>query len=98
MLFTSLQFFAFLPLVLLIFAACPVRQRWIILLLASYVFYGLAQPTNLIYLGAVTAVVYASGHAIARAESGAWRRLVLGAGLALVLGSLRSEEHTSELQ
>jgi alginate O-acetyltransferase complex protein AlgI len=88
MLFTSLQFFAFLPLVLLIFVACPVRQRWIILLLASCVFYGLAQPTNLIYLGAVTAVVYASGHAIARAESEAWRRLVLGAGLALVLGSL----------
>jgi len=88
MLFTSLQFFAFLPIALLVFAASPARQRWIVLLLASYVFYGLAQPINLVYLGAVTAVVYACGRVIARAEPGLWRRLVLSTGLVLVLGSL----------
>jgi D-alanyl-lipoteichoic acid acyltransferase DltB (MBOAT superfamily) len=88
MLFTSLEFFAFLPLALLIFAALPVRQRWIGLLLASYLFYGFAQPINLIYLGVVTAVVYASGRVIASAEPGPWRKLVLSAALIVILGSL----------
>ena len=40
MLFTSLEFFLFLPLVLAAFAALPVRWRWAGLLLASWVFYG----------------------------------------------------------
>ena len=88
MLFTSLQFFGFLPLVLLIFAALPLRQRWLGLLLASYVFYGIAQPINLLSLGIITIVVWAIGWAIARAEPGPWRRLVFSAGLVFVLGSL----------
>jgi len=54
MLFTSLDFFLFLPLVLTTFALTPVAQRWAVLLLASYVFYGFAQPFILVYLGAVT--------------------------------------------
>ena len=88
MLFTSLEFFAFLPLALLIFAVLPVQRRWIALLLASYVFYGFAQPANLISLGAVTIFVYASGRAIASAEPGPWRKFLLGAALVVILGSL----------
>ncbi len=68
MLFTSLDFFLFLPLVLAVFALTPVAQRWAVLLLASYVFYGFAQPFNLVYLGAVTLVVFACGWGIARAR------------------------------
>ncbi len=88
MLFTSLEFFVFLPLALAIFAALPVRWRWIGLLLASYLFYGFAHPTNLIYLGAVTIVVYANGRAIAAAKPGRWRNTLLSAGLVVILGSL----------
>ena len=88
MVFTSLEFFLFLPLALLLFAVLPVRQRWIGLLLASYVFYGLAKPVNLVYLGAVTAVVYGCGRAIAAAGKGPWRGVLLAAGLTAVLGSL----------
>ncbi len=88
MLFTSLEFFVFLPLALLIFAALPVRQRWIWLLLASYFFYGVDRPINLLFLGAVTVLVYASGRAIASAEPGPWRKLVLSAGLIAIFGSL----------
>lgn len=88
MLFTSLEFFAFLPLVLLLFAVLPVERRWIGLLLASYVFYGFAHPLNLIYLGAVTVVVYVTGRAIAAAAPGQWRKMLLAAGLFVVLGSL----------
>ena len=68
MLFTSLDFFLFLPLVLAVFALTPVAQRWACLLLASYVFYGFAQPFNLVYLGAVTLVVLGCGWGLARAR------------------------------
>jgi D-alanyl-lipoteichoic acid acyltransferase DltB (MBOAT superfamily) len=86
MLFTSLEFFAFLPLALLLFWALPIRHRWVWLLLASYLFYGLWQPANLIYLGAVTLLIYTCGRAMA--GEGAGRAAYLTAGLVLVLGSL----------
>lgn len=88
MLFTSSEFFVFLPLALLLFAALPVQHRWIGLLLASYTFYGLAQPTNLIFLGAITVFVYLNGLALASAGPGPRRKLLLGAGLIVILGSL----------
>lgn len=88
MLFNSLEFFAFLPLVLLLFSAMPVTQRWAVLLLASYLFYGIWQPFNLVYLGAVTLVVYGCGWAVERATRPAVRKALLAAGLVVLLGSL----------
>ncbi|MFN3656559.1 MAG: MBOAT family O-acyltransferase [Pseudolabrys sp.] len=88
MLFTSLEFFIFLPLALLVFSAIPVGQRWLWLLAASYLFYGIWQPFNLIYLGAVTVVVYGCGSAIERATGTQSRKWLLAAGLVTVLGSL----------
>jgi alginate O-acetyltransferase complex protein AlgI len=88
MLFTSLEFFAFLPLILLLFSAMPVTQRWAMLLLSSYVFYGLRQPFNLVYLGAVTFVVYGCGLALEREKRPVVRKALLAAGLIMVLGSL----------
>ena len=87
MLFTSLDFFLFLSLTLVLFGAVPAAQRWWLLLLASYAFYGAQHPLNLIYLGAVTVVVCGCAFALVRAE-GAQRRLWLVAGLVAVLGSL----------
>src|ERR1019366_5087064 len=88
MLFTSLEFFAFLPLVMLLFSAMPVTQRWAVLLLASYLFYGIWQPSNLVYLGAVTLVVYGCGWALERASRPAARKTLLASGLVVLLGSL----------
>jgi D-alanyl-lipoteichoic acid acyltransferase DltB (MBOAT superfamily) len=88
MLFTSLEFFAFLPLVLLLFSAMPVTQRWAVLLLASYVFYGIWQPFNLVYLGAVTLMVYSCGWGLERAPGTGIRKALLAAGLIALLGSL----------
>jgi alginate O-acetyltransferase complex protein AlgI len=88
MLFTSLEFFVFLPLVLLVFAKLPIAQRWIWLLLASYVFYGIWQPFNLVYLGAVTLVVYACGLGMQGTPDGRRRAAFLTLGLIAVLGSL----------
>lgn len=88
MLFTSLEFFVFLPLVLLLFSVLPVTQRWAVLLLASYLFYGIWQPFNLVYLGAVTLMVYGCGRAVARASRPVVRKALLAAGLVALLGSL----------
>ncbi len=88
MLFTSLEFFVFLPLALLVFSVVPPGARWLWLLAASYLFYGIWQPTNLIYLGAVTVVVYGCGSAIERATGTQSRKWLLAAGLVAVLGSL----------
>jgi D-alanyl-lipoteichoic acid acyltransferase DltB (MBOAT superfamily) len=88
MLFTSLEFFAFLPLVLLLFSAMPVAQRWAVLLLASYLFYGIWQPFNLVYLGAVTLAVYGFGWALGRTSRPAVRKAWLATGLVALLGSL----------
>ena len=88
MLFTSLEFFAFLPLVLLLFSAMPVTQRWAVLLLASYLFYGIWQPFNLVYLGAVTLAMYGCGRALERAGRPVLRKALLALGLIVLLGSL----------
>ena len=88
MLFTSLEFFVFLPLALLLFAALPVGKRWVWLLLASYAFYGALRPFNLVFLGAVTLFIWGCGAALQRATGERSRRLLLAAGLVVVIGSL----------
>jgi len=88
MLFTSLEFFVFLPLALLLFALLPPAKRWLWLLLASYAFYGAHQAGNLAYLGAVTLLVWGCGRLLARTSRALARRLLLSAGLVLVIGSL----------
>ena len=88
MLFTSLDFFIFLPLALLVFAIAPIAQRWAVLLLASYVFYGYLHPFNLVYLGAVTLVIFGCGWGLDRATQKPMRVALLVLGLVAVLGSL----------
>jgi D-alanyl-lipoteichoic acid acyltransferase DltB (MBOAT superfamily) len=88
MLFTSLEFFVFLPLALTLFAALPPGKRWIWLLLASYGFYGALRPFNLVYLGAVTLLVWGCALALAHTSGARSRRLLLATGLVIVIGSL----------
>jgi len=88
MLFTSLEFFVFLPLALTLFAVLPAGKRWIWLLLASYGFYGALRPFNLVYLGALTLFVWSCGVALEHTSGARSRRLLLGAGLVVVVGSL----------
>jgi alginate O-acetyltransferase complex protein AlgI len=88
MLFTSLEFFVFLPLALMLFAVLPAAKRWIWLLLASYGFYGVFRPVNLVYLGVVTLFVWGCGWLLARTSHERSRRRLLAAGLLAVIGSL----------
>jgi alginate O-acetyltransferase complex protein AlgI len=88
MLFTSLDFFLFLPLALAVFALLPAGGRMAWLLLASWAFYGWNQPRHLLWLAAVTAVVMGCGAMLARVQSPRWRRAWLAFGVALLVAAL----------
>jgi alginate O-acetyltransferase complex protein AlgI len=88
MLFTSLDFFLFLPLVLAVFALLPTAARTAWLLLASCAFYGWNAPMHLAWLAAVTGMVLACGALLARLQAPRWRGTVLGAGVMVLIGAL----------
>ena len=88
MLFNSLGFFLFLPLVLAVHSALPAGRRWVWLLVASYVFYASFEPTGALYLAGVTLVVYGCGWGIGQTGRRPVRVALLSAGLVVVLGLL----------
>ncbi|MHC4709653.1 MAG: MBOAT family O-acyltransferase [Planctomycetota bacterium] len=88
MLFNSLGFFLFLPLVLAVHAALPVRRRWAWLLIASYAFYASFEPSGALYLAAVTLVIYGCGWGMGQSAHRPIRVALLAAGLLIVLGLL----------
>lgn len=84
--FASLPFIAFVACTLLLFNIMPARFRWLILLLASYLFYASFQvPYLLLSLVAVTAISYVSGLLVGSSREPNARLLWMWAG---VLGNL----------
>jgi D-alanyl-lipoteichoic acid acyltransferase DltB (MBOAT superfamily) len=88
MLFNSLEFVLFLPAVLAIYALLPARGRGLLLLLASYFFYGWWKVEYLGLILVSTGLDYAVGLALGRTESEPRRRLLVGLSLAGNLGLL----------
>ena len=88
MLFNSLGFFLFLPVVLVVFWKLSEQWRWQWLLLASYGFYASFSPFNLLYLGPLTIVTLLLGQALSREVSDRKRQFLLAAGLVFTIGSL----------
>ncbi|MEJ8837873.1 MBOAT family O-acyltransferase [Ramlibacter sp. AN1133] len=88
MLFTSLDFFLFLPAVLAVFALLPARARTAWLLIASWAFYGWSQPRHLLWLAGVTALVFACGALLERVQAPRWRGAGLALGVTLLVGAL----------
>ena len=58
MLFTSYGFILFLAVLALLYYVIPGKFQWMLLLVGSYVFYGICGPEYLPYLVAVTLIVY----------------------------------------
>lgn len=82
MTFTSLNFFIFLPIVYLVFYFTAVRWRWVVLLAASYGFYGsFNAPYMLAVLLMVTWISYACGLRIASYKDEADRKRWLQFGV-----------------
>ncbi len=64
MLFTSITFAFFLPVIFLIYWAVPAKLRYIVLLIADIVFYMYGGPVFILLLFAVALVTYAAGRFI----------------------------------
>ena len=58
MLFTSYEFIAFLTLVFVLFYTVPKKFQWVLLLLASYGFYYIADPRYLLFILVTTVSTY----------------------------------------
>jgi len=88
MLFNSLEFLVFLPLVVAVYFICPYRYRWALLLIASYYFYAAWAPEYLILIVASTLIDYVLAIQVAKASVKARRKGLLALGLLLNLGLL----------
>jgi len=88
MLFNSLHFLFFLPVVLALYFATPARWKWALLLLASYYFYAAWRVEYLLLIMASTGVDYAAGIQMGRQETRKARRPWLFLSLLVNLGLL----------
>lgn len=89
MLFNSLEFLIFLPIIFIIFWAVPNRWRWIPLLIASYYFYMYWSPRLIFLILFTTVVSYLCGILLERAgERLALRRAILALTMVTCLGVL----------
>jgi D-alanyl-lipoteichoic acid acyltransferase DltB (MBOAT superfamily) len=89
MLFNSLEFLLFFPVVVALYFVLPPRWRWLHLLLASYGFYMAWEPAYALLILASTAVDYTVALRMPTASSGV-RRGLLGLSLVMNLGLLFS--------
>ena len=88
MLFQSLDFLLFFPLIVLVYFLLPAKQRWWWVLSASYFFYAFWNPFYLLLLWASTATDFFAAKAIEKADSPQRKKRWLGASLVVNLGLL----------
>lgn len=86
MVFNSLSFLIFLPVVFFIHWALPKRLRWALLLVASYWFYMSWNAKYVVLILLTTTVSYACGLLLERLHSRRVRRALLGFASAVCLG------------
>lgn len=88
MIFNSLEFLVFLPLVLLLYSVIPAKFRWVLLLLASYYFYMAWRAEYIFLIVFSTLAGYGTALAIQRSEDQRSRKGWLVLCLLLNLGLL----------
>ncbi len=88
MLFNSIDFVVFFPVVVALYFALPHRARWAFLLAASYYFYACWKVEYLALIVASTLIDYLAARAMGRRETRRARRPFLLASLASNLGIL----------
>jgi D-alanyl-lipoteichoic acid acyltransferase DltB (MBOAT superfamily) len=88
LLFNSLPFFIFLPLVVLIYYLLPFRVRWIFLLASGYIFYGFLQPQFLVLLLLSTCVDFYFALKISESKNNSFKKAYLAASLCFNIGLL----------
>lgn len=88
MLFNSLEFLVFFPVVLLLYYLLPHRFRWLLLLVASYYFYMSWNPSYILLIVVSTLIDYGAGRQMSKLETKAERRPWLYLSLLSNLGIL----------
>ena len=79
MLFNSIDFLIFFPIVTLLYFALPKRVRWVWLLIASYYFYMSWNPRYAVLIALSTVITWLSGVLISREETVGRRKLWVAA-------------------
>ncbi len=87
MVFNSLSFFIFFPVVTLLYYLMPFRWRWVLLLIASCIFYAAFIPAYILVLFYLIAVDYIAGRTLEK-TAGKLRFRILVISLASNLGVL----------
>ena len=88
MLFNSLHFLAFFPIVFLAYYMVKTKWRWLILLVASYYFYISWEPAYILLIIFSTVVDYFVGKKIYKTASNQKKNMLIGLSLFLNLGFL----------
>ncbi len=88
MLFNSLEFLVFFPIVVMVYFALPFRFRWVFLLAASYYFYACWEPGYLLLIVASTLVDYVAALGMGGTQELRVRRWYLAMSLACNFGLL----------
>jgi alginate O-acetyltransferase complex protein AlgI len=96
MLFNSLEFLIFFPLVTLLYFALPLRGRWILLLVASSIFYMAFIPKYVVIIYATIVIDYVAGIYIER-STGARRKAFLVMSLCANIGVLAAFKYCNFL-
>lgn len=69
MLFTSLEFLAFVVALTVLYYVVPKRAQWPLLLIGSLAFYWFADPRYLIFIGVTASIIYVSGILMNKADA-----------------------------
>ena len=88
MLFNSLQFMIFFPIVVILYFMISYKYRWILLLMASYYFYMSWNPKYMILILTSTLITYLSGISIGNTNDKQKKKLYLILSLISNLGIL----------
>lgn len=88
MLFNSLSYAIFLPIVFFAYWLMPHKYRWIVLLVTSYYFYMSWNPKYIILILLTTIVSYIAGIMLEKYHNKKARRLILASVLVICLGIL----------
>jgi D-alanyl-lipoteichoic acid acyltransferase DltB (MBOAT superfamily) len=88
MLFNSIEYFFFLPLVCVIYFILPIKGRWVFLLASSYFFYGYWKPEYLILIIISSVIDYFVALKIEKSENILWKKIWLFTSLCSNLGLL----------
>jgi D-alanyl-lipoteichoic acid acyltransferase DltB (MBOAT superfamily) len=88
MLFNSIDYFVFLPLVAVVFFVTPIRWRWLWLLVSSYFFYMYWNPWYILLIVGSTLIDYQAGIEIFRSKSKRRKKRFLWISILANLGLL----------